>query len=331
MNALVKIKSPISVNLEVTPVCDLKCEFCFNANDCSHLEHPSIAKIKAILDALSAAEVFEVRMFGGEFFVYPHWQEVLDYADDLDFFISFVSNGTHITGKTVKNLKSHRVTGGAISLHGLKPVHDKITKTNGSFDLALRGIRACLDKELNISILYTLNKDNHLGIFDMVSWLKREHVNIDQINVSRLNPYGRAKADWENAKLSLTDYLKVFPQLEKIREELGVWANFGDAFPACLVAKKYHEYIMGCWQGTGFAHIDHQGNVRSCSIARGNYGNILEENLIDIWAKKLAHFRSLKWLPAKCQRCKNFCGGGCSASAYDGGTYAPDEFIQQRR
>jgi len=285
----------------------------------------------SILDKLAEAEVFEIRLFGGEFFVYPYWREVLEYADKLDFFLSFVSNGTHINAEVAQKLATHRVIGGAISLHGTKEIHESITKVAGSFNAAINGTRACVENGIGISILYTLTQGNHHSVFDTCRWLKESGIEIDDINVGRLTPYGRAKSDWEQVKLSLHDYLSVFPQLERIRNELGILASFGDAFPLCLLPDKYHEYVIGCWQGTGFGHIDHLGNVRSCSIAKGTYGNILETQLTEIWVERLAHFRSLKWLPTKCQECDNFCGGGCSASFYDGGMYSPDEFIQKRK
>ena len=328
MNELVCLKSPISVNFEVSPVCDLGCEFCFNAEmECKKLDHPPLPQAMLILDKLAEAEVFEVRMFGGEFFVYPHWRELLEYADQLDFFLSFVSNGTHINDDIVKKLVQHRVIGGAISLHGTENIHDRITKTTGSFKAAVKGIRSCIGNGIGISILYTLTQSNRLAVFETCHWLKENGIEIDEINVGRLTPYGRAKSDWERVKLSLRNYLDVFPQLEKVRNELGILASFGDAFPLCLLPAKYQDYVIGCWQGTGFAHIDHMGNVRSCSIARGKYGNVLETPLTEIWVDRLAHFRSLEWLPVKCRECDNFCGGGCSASRYDGGIYARDEFL----
>jgi len=92
------------------------------------LNHPPLKQVISILDKFAEAEVFEVRLFGGEFFVYPYWQEVLEYADSLDFFLSFVSNSTHINTKIAKKLVAHRVIGGAISLHGTKEIHESITK-----------------------------------------------------------------------------------------------------------------------------------------------------------------------------------------------------------
>ncbi len=332
MNELTCLKSPISVNFEVSPVCDLACEFCFNAEiECKKQDHPPLKQATSILDKLAEAEVFEVRMFGGEFFVYPYWQEVLEYADSLDFFLSFVSNGTHIDTKVAKKLLTHRIIGGAISLHGTKEIHERITGVARSFKAAVNGMRVCIENGIGISALYTLTRGNYRSIFDTCQWLKANRIEIDEINVGRLTPYGRAKSDWKQVKLSLCDYLSVFPQLERIRNELGILASFGDAFPLCLLPAKYHDYVIGCWQGTGFGHIDHQGNVRSCSIAKGSYGNVLEVPLTEIWTKRLAHFRALKWLPVKCQECDNFCGGGCSASCYGGGMYAPDEFIRQNK
>ncbi len=232
MNELVTLKAPLSVNLEVSPICDLNCHFCFNAEtECKKSRHPSFKQVKVILDELAKAEVFEIRMFGGEFFIYPHWQEVLEYADSLDFFLSFVSNGTHINATIVHKLLSHRINCGAISLHGTQKVHEQITGISGSFEKAVKGIQSCLDCGLGISILYTLTKDNLQFVFETCRWLKDNGVNVDEINVGRLAPYGKAKSDWERNKLSLNDYLSIFPQLQRIRNELGMIANFGDAFP----------------------------------------------------------------------------------------------------
>jgi len=318
----------MSINLEVTPVCNLMCEFCFNAEiECSKISHPPLSQVKAILNELAKAEVFEVRFFGGEFFTYPYWEEVLEYADSLGFFLSFVSNGILMNRYVVKKLLSHRVSCGAISLHGWRDIHEGITGVKGSFDATISGIRNCLDCGLSVSILYTLTRKNYMSVFETCKLLCDECIGVDEVNVGRLTPYGRAKSDWDNARLSLSNYLAVFPQLERIRSELNVLAHFGDAFPLCVLPSKYHHLVVGCWQGTGFGHIDHAGNVRSCSIARGSYGNILETPLTEIWTDRLTHFRSLEWLPLKCRKCNDFCGGGCSASRYNGGMYAPDEFI----
>ena len=133
--------------------------------------------------------------------------------------------------------------------------------------------------------------------------------------------------------MNVTEY--IIPLSENARKRHYHVTDEGDF--ACF-SVQLEVFVNNRWQvvirydsSHGFAHIDHMGNVRSCSIARGSYGNILETPLTEIWVERLAHFRSLKWLPKKCQECEDFCGGGCTASCYDGGMYCPDEFIQPKQ
>jgi len=327
-NELISLKSPISVNLELTPVCNLSCVMCFTSS-CSNLKHPSLDQLKAIVDELHRAEVFEIRLFGGEFLTYPYWREILAYIKARDFFISFVSNGTLITTETAKELYQNGISGGAISLHGPKRIHESITRSKNSFERVIKGIRNCFKENISVSILYTLTRENLDSIFETMDLLKTKYdLPIQEFNLGRLCPYGNAKHEWDNKKLSLNDYLSTFPVLKKIREEFHIQASMGDAFPMCLIPEEYQEYVIGCWQGTGFGHIDSGGNVKSCSIIAGSYGNLLTTPLTEIWTKNLEKFRSLDWLPEKCQTCENFCGGGCSASRLGSALYAPDEFLE---
>ena len=73
MNELRTIKAPITVNYEVTPACNLYCAFCYKESGCT-LVHPPLNQVFEILNRLCEAEVFELGLFGGEFFFYPHWR-----------------------------------------------------------------------------------------------------------------------------------------------------------------------------------------------------------------------------------------------------------------
>jgi len=329
MNQLRTLKSPFSVNYEVTPVCDLFCNFCF-VGDTFDFSHPSINHVKNILDKIAEAEIFEVHLFGGEFFIYPHWQEVLRYAHNLGLFLSFVSNGTCITKDVVTVMKEYGIREGAISIHGPRHIHDQITKVPGTYDKALNALEACLDGGLNITVLSTFTHDNKKHLRALVEDLNQRRLTRSSLiyAVGRLTPYGRAGLDWKKNRLSLEDYLNLFPLLENLSKDFGIRTALGDAFPLCLVPDKYHYLIQGCWQGTGFGHICFNGDVKGCTVARGIYGNLLEQPLQEIWqGPGLEKFRSLKWLPKSCQNCDNFCGGGCAATRPTQLPYAPDEFL----
>ena len=330
-NYLRTIRSPFSVNYEVTPVCNLRCEFCL-ANSGKGFRHPSFEQVCLIIDELVRAEVFEIRLFGGEFFTYPRWASVVEYLYARGMFMSFVSNGTLITPEVVSTLMRFGIKDGAISIHGPKDIHDKITGIPGSYDRATGGLKACLEGGIKITVLTTITQTNKGRLPELIETLAIQGL-IDEekvtYGVNRLCPYGRGRKDWDERKLSLRDYLNLFPVLEKISQDYHIGTAFGDAFPHCLVPQKYHYLIQGCWQGTGFGHISANGNVRGCSTASGSFGNLLSVPLEKIWqGRGMRQFRKLVWLPEKCRACKEFCGGGCSASRPSVSMYAPDEFLE---
>lgn len=330
MNHLKTIRSPISVNYEITPVCNLRCEFCFAESECS-LKHPSLDQVIRIIDELHNAGVFEIRLFGGEFFTFPKWKKIVEYANKKEIFLSFVSNATLITPEVVDILISNGIKSGAISIHGPESVHDSITKVNGSYKRAIRGLQACLDGGLKITVLTTITRKAKGRIPELFEDLSSKGLVRKTLSygINRLCPYGRGKSDWDNSKISLEDYLLLFPLLEQISSKYGIDSVLGDAFPLCLVPEKYHYLIQGCWQGTGFGHISSSGDVRGCATAKGSYGNLLEIPLEKIWiGKEMRQFRKLEWLPKSCQTCEDFCGGGCSASRLGERMYSPDEFLE---
>lgn len=63
------------------------------------------------------------------------------------------------------------------------------------------------------------------------------------------------------------------------------------------------------------------GDVRPCAHNPFSYGNLLEEDLRDIW-QKMSDWRSAQYVPESCLDCTwlNRCNGGCrtSAKAFNG-------------
>lgn len=331
-NTFRTIRSPFSVNYEVTPVCNLRCNFCFAESELK-LRHPAIETVRQIIEELAAAEVFEIRLFGGEFFTYPEWLHTTRYAYERGMFLSFVSNGTLIKAETVHSLMQYGVRSGAISIHGPEEIHDRITGIPGSFRKAIAGLRFCLDGGLNITVLTTITQEGKNRIPELLTCLNNEGLVRPSLSyaVNRLCPFGRGKENWDRERISLDDYLNLFPVLDALSQEYGIETAFGDAFPHCLVNPKYHHLIQGCWQGTGFGHVNHAGEVRGCATSSGSYGNLLKTPLEKIWqGKQIRQFRKLQWLPKECQTCKDFCGGGCSASRLDEAMYSPDEFLENK-
>lgn len=326
-HVLTALKSPISVNLEATLVCNLKCGPCFSNSATHRHVNPPVERVRRVIDALADAEVFEIRWFGGEFTTLNGWRELVAYAAQLDFFMGFVSNGTRITGEMAKTLAASGITSGAMSLHGPEPVHDAMVGVPGAYQRTIRGLRYCHDAGIAINLLFTPTQANYRTLSAMARDLRRDNVPVDEIGVGRLCPSGEAVATWHEDRLSLKDYRWLFTEMRRVKAETGINAVMGDAFPLCTIPVADWDLVTGCWQGTGFGHISFTGDVKSCSILNGTLGNILTTPLTTIWTERLAAMRTLEHLPWQCRVCPHFCGAGCSASRPGAHLYAPDEFI----
>lgn len=327
MNTLKPLKAPISVNFEATQVCNLRCSFCFSNSATYSHKNPPLDRIKKIIDLLYEAEIFEIRWFGGEFTALKGWQEAIEYSFDKGFFMAFVSNGTLLSKEEAKFLYKNGITGGAMSIHGTEEVHDKVVDTSGAFKKTIQAIKNCWDENIGITVLFTPTQANYKTLYSLAKWFKDNKVPVTEIDVGRLCPSGEATNNWSKNSLSLEDYKYLFREMRRIHSDFGIHAFMGDAFPLCVLPYKDWDLVTGCWQGTGFGQISYTGEMKSCSILGGSYGNILETPITEIWTKRLEEMRTLAYLPKQCRRCPHFCGGGCSASRVGATHYAPDEFI----
>ena len=346
-NSLTQIKSPLSVNLEVTAKCNLSCIFCFNAtpvykeymrtstdkhNDASEklklLEsgvQTSVQEIKKdrifqIIDRLADAEVFEIRLFGGEFTIYKPWRDILRYAFKKNLFISFVSNGYLIGEEDAKLLSDCGVQDCTISVHGTPEVHDKVTRVDGSFSKAMDAIKVLTENGIIVTVAYTPVTENLSHVYVLVNQLATDH-GVKFFSISRLF------SDDRYARLGLPDYLNLLDQIERCHKELGVSISLGDSFPRCQVPARYWPYLAYCSQGVSFAQIDFNGNLKHCSATSKPIGNMLTDPLEQLWNEQLQDMRSLMHLPKSCRICPIFCGGGCTVSRGVEHQFAPDEFI----
>ncbi len=327
MNTLTPLKAPISVNFETTQGCNLRCNFCFSNSATHHHKNPPPECLRRVIDALAEAEVFEIRWFGGEFMTLNNWEEAVAYAFDKGFFMAFVSNGTLMTRESARYLARYGVTGGAMSVHGPEAMHDRVVGVPGAFRRTIEGIRNCLEENIGITTLFTPTRMNSRSLYELARWFKENDVPVTEIDVGRLCPFGEAIDGWDKRRLTLNNYKHLFRVMREIHRDFGIHAYMGDAFPLCVLPYDDWDLVTGCWQGTGFGQVSYRGEIKSCSILDGSYGNILETPLVKIWTERLKTMRSLAHLPRQCQLCPHFCGGGCSASRFGAAHYAPDEFI----
>ena len=196
---LIKLKSPISLNLEITSSCNWKCEFCSAANkpNIRRKGYQSLENFKSVIDELSRAEVLRVNLFGGEPFLHPHITEIAEYANDSGLFVGFTSNGSRIDETMVDELLPH-VIGGSISIHGLRDTHEKVTGVQHSFEKSVKALEIMSDAGLESSICYTLTNRNKDELEAYCDYFFNRFETVKYLGVNRFIPQGRGFGNRKN-------------------------------------------------------------------------------------------------------------------------------------
>ena len=136
---------PKSVDLSLTGRCNLKCRYCFYADEMTALSDMPATRWHALFEELGRLGVQDVTLSGGEVFTRPDLFELIDGVIANKMRYSILTNGTLITEETLKEFgkgkRRLRLASIQVSIDGsCAEIHDK-SRPPKSFDRALRGLR----------------------------------------------------------------------------------------------------------------------------------------------------------------------------------------------
>ncbi len=144
---------PLSVTIELSTSCNLRCVHCYNFDrtdkSAAVLEKErkgdplSPQEIKRLLAEIRVAGGLMVAFTGGEAMMHPHLVDFVKEARRLRLAVRLKTNGTLLTPERARELREAGVSDADFSLYGAtSATHDAFTKVNGSFERTVRGIEA---------------------------------------------------------------------------------------------------------------------------------------------------------------------------------------------
>jgi radical SAM protein with 4Fe4S-binding SPASM domain len=165
---------PSRGNLDLTYRCNNNCLHCWLKIPQDAIEKNdelTIGEIKKIVDEARIVGSRKWSISGGEPMLHEAFVEILDYITATTTSCALNTNGTLITPKIAKLMKKNRAN--AIALYGATAdVHDRITRTPGSFEAMMRGIAYLKEAGADFSIQIFLMKYNHHQYKQMLALAK---------------------------------------------------------------------------------------------------------------------------------------------------------------
>ena len=274
------------LRLSVTDLCNYRCRYCMPAEGVEKGPHGSVLTVEELVEIGEAAVklgVRKIRLTGGEPLVR---RGILDICRGLRAIpelkeLCLTTNGS-LLPELAQPLREAGVDRLNISLDTLKPERFQEITRRGTLDEVMKGIRAAEDAgfqnlKLDTVLMGGVNDDE---IGDFLALTMEHPWEVRFIELMAMGPC----AAWPKERfLPVTEVLRRFPQLEKIRPN-GVARRYrlpGAMGTVGLIAPVSHEFCGECRR----IRVTADGRLKGCLHSReeiplrGLHGDALTEAL----------------------------------------------------
>jgi|RhiMethySRZTD1v2_1073278.scaffolds.fasta_scaffold210920_2 radical SAM protein with 4Fe4S-binding SPASM domain len=316
-----------SVAIELTALCNQKCDYCYNAwreDGGAELSAGHRDKLLPRVERLLAAvELDHVTLTGGEPFARADLFELLDLLAAHHVPAQIISNGGLIGDAHAARLAPYRVRYVQITLNGPDRALHEAHVGAGCFERTLSGIRALLRHEVPVVGCIVLTKKNCAHAAAILElW---HELGVRHIALSRFSPAGYAARHAAQLLPSRRDLIRAFEQADPFGRERTMTLTCTMPVPPCAVeTERFGAIRFGtCPIGTPLQEfaLGPDGRLRHCTLhgsGLGGGGDVLDSDF-DVAAvvagQEPRRYRAET--PEFCRGClhEKTCAGGCGAAA----------------
>ncbi len=318
----------------MTNRCNLRCKHCYiEAEDHNYENELSTEEAKLFIADLAEMKAPVLLFSGGEPLLRKDIFELGALAAEKGLRPVISSNGTLIDDAMAKKIKAAGFQYVGISVDGAPETHDEFRNKKGAFEMALKGIRACMANGVKTGMRFTVNRYNQQDLPRIFEIIQEEK--IPRFCMYHLVYAGRGQEMIQmdtslEEKRSILDYVsrKTVELFNNgVEVEILTTDNHADGIflynriqeqdPA-HADEVVHLLQMhgGCSAGTKFANVDSRGNVHPCQFWQDyTVGNVREKPFSQIWTSDDELMVKLRkkdqHVTGKCGDCdyKSLCAG----------------------
>jgi radical SAM protein with 4Fe4S-binding SPASM domain len=314
----------LSITLEVSRSCNLRCQFCYNAwkiDERPATEELSTSQVLALLEKVIAeAGPDEITLSGGEPLLRPDLLVIAEFIKKKGVKVGLVTNGTTMTDEVADRCVSAGIDSFQVSLlSDQRDLHNRLAGCD-SFDKTIEGICSIRNKKGTVCTFFVgtcQNISSFRGTLELNALLGVRHVAL-----GRFVPGGTAMSGWQELLPSPAMLQKALDSAEELAKRYPIAVSISTPILPCLVdLSRYDTITPGfCTVGSStnalFA-IDPLGNLKVCSHSPYVLGNLFEQTFEEA-ARNPFLTDFLETLPEFCRDCPmvSVCKAGCRSSAH---------------
>ncbi len=252
---------PLTVTLQITRKCNLRCIYC---SESDYIQDPSLEDIFKIIKNLNG--VPRIIISGGEPTLRKDLIPILKECRKNFDIVAMASNGTHIRKEIIDYLDYLDVT-----IDGPRKIHNVV---RGSYEDTIAGIWKLKEYNQDFSIVMVLLEQNKKSV-SYIAHLA-DFIGAKKLKILCPIPKGRGKNLVQN-NISSEEIISMAKDLEIYKNEFGwnvhisltIWEQIGEGH-AILIHPNGDLVASPVWSKEGC--LDH-------------IGNILNENITNLWMK----------------------------------------------
>ena len=311
---------PLTAQLEITDFCNHRCIHCYNLD--SAVENRPSRKVSdetvlACAQKLIDNQIFSVIVTGGEPLIKKELtKKVIRLLKENNTRVSLNSNLTLVDDDFIGFLKEQNVGVLTSCPSGIASSFSRLVGID-NYGIFETNIKKLVAAGVRFTVNMVVTKDNLHEVRTTAEKMKAIGCKSFAATPMGLNvEYPRL-----DLLLSVDEVRGVVADLLWIEENLKMKVDILEALPKCVFPEevlkgKHHFLNRKCQAGRTVIAVSCNGDVRPCAHNPYSYGNILQEELRDIW-QKMNDWRSMQYIPEECKDCAwlNRCNGGCRTSA----------------
>ncbi|HHT9155566.1 MAG TPA: PqqD family peptide modification chaperone, partial [Candidatus Tripitaka sp. YC43] len=222
--------------LELTNACNLSCTHCYAVAGTNDTNGLSLGQRKEILAEGARLGARRVQFTGGEPTLCPGLMELIEHARSCQYKdIEVFTNATRLEDRLLRRWATLGVKV-ASSFYSYDPdTHDSITRSPGSFDQTVQGIKALLTHQIPVRVGVILTRENLSHRRGTIEFLMGLGLKAQEIEYDLVRPTGRGVA--EAALLDKGVAETALSELPRLPEDGRAACNEGLAQGTCWKGK----------------------------------------------------------------------------------------------
>jgi SynChlorMet cassette radical SAM/SPASM protein ScmE len=334
------MRTPRSVNIELTSRCNLRCRYCyfFNNPAVTYRDLPTEDWLR-FFDELGALGVMNVSLAGGEPFTRTDLPLLLEGVVRNHMRFSLISNGSLIDDKIAAFIAATgRCDHVQVSVDGSRPETHDANRGRGSFEGAIRGIRTLQRHGVKVAVRLTITQHNVNDLEDAARFLLEE-LELPGFGTNSAGYLGTCQINAKDLLLTTAQRQTAMETLLRLNEkyhgrisaaagplaEGRMWGKMEAARRAGAPPFAHGGKLFGCGCVWNKISIRADGAVMPCSmLAHEVLGYINQDKLVDIWQKSpvMDRMRNRRNISLNnfefCSGCayQPYCTGNCPGLAY---------------